>query len=144
MRVTRPRVAAVIWAVPLFVFLAVWLASFWLTAREHHIALGSAFVGIEDGRMSFFNDDAYGPYRGSVVFLTGADDKLPPGCEFSGFDFPGVYYRYIRLPDGALWTLTTSLFFPIALSAAAPILWIISRMRRSGSVGRGPLQSTDT
>src|SRR6266436_2133897 len=97
---------------PLALSFALYILSFGLDAREQQRALGSkTYVAIHDGRLSFFSDGQYGPYRGSIISLS--DGVHPPDYAQSGFDLPGVYYRWFGFKMGPFWTLTVSLFFPI-------------------------------
>lgn len=111
---------------PLAFTIVLYMISFQLDAREQQLALGSnAFVAIQDGRLSFFSDAQYGPYRGSIISLS--DGVHPPDYEQSGFDLPGLYYRWFCFKTGPFWTLTISLVFPIGLGAIMVGLWLFRR-----------------
>lgn len=97
--------------------------------REKLISFGPNYhVGVMsfrnvDARISFFNDEEYGAYRGSIVGLEGG----PPYIKHGFGSFFGIYYRYFRWPDGTeLWTLLLSLWYPTILFSVLPIAWLLS------------------
>jgi len=83
-----------------------------------------------DARLALFDNAAYGPYSGSIIAIT--SPGRPSGVRVTSFgDTAGVYYRFIRWPDGrSLWTLSLSLLYPLAASALLPIIWLIRRPYR--------------
>ena len=46
-------------------------------------------------------------------------------------DLPGIYFRYWQMHDQAqpLWTLMISLWYPLFLFSALPLIWISRRWR---------------
>jgi hypothetical protein len=142
-RVTIPMIGAAFCFTPLVAFGALWLASFSVDALAHHLTLRkSLYVGIEHGCISFFNDEQYGPYHGSVIALTDGIHTIPD-LDKSGFDFPGIYYRWFHFktsPPALLWTLTFSLLFPIALAAIPAELWAIGRITKRRGIAGKPFQ----
>lgn len=91
-------------------------------------------LGVLDGGLWFHSHSL--PYRGSIIEVV-----MPgvPSAQIRGFDFPGIYYRFIRLPTDPepLWTLRLSLAFPIMLSLIFPLLWFL-RSRRPDNEPRQP------
>lgn len=108
-------------------------ASIWINPRDHHLSLNRHFhIGVDsrgwDIRLFFFNDDAYGPYRGSIIGFVDAQGNIyPPLLAEAGFDASGVYYRYFRWSHGTLWTFAILIWYPIALFALLPLAWWIRR-----------------
>lgn len=99
-----------------------------------HIGVSSARGSGALGRVEIFND-AYGPYRGSIIGLVGADGEIYPPLdrEIAWGDKWGVYYRYFRSQDGSiLWTLSVSLWYPLLASAAFPLGRLLWRCNRAG------------
>jgi hypothetical protein len=93
--------------------------------RDVHISLD---VRSGDPRLEIFNDTRYGPYRGSIVEVSGPG--RPSQVKSVGFDFLGVYYRRFRWPNGTtLCTLSLSLVYFVVLSAVLPFAWL-ARHRR--------------
>lgn len=125
---------------PLVLAVLLFMISAAMTPYEQKVDLPSGgYVGIGRGYISFFSD-AQGPYHGSIIALT--DGNSPPKYDRSGFDFPGIYYRWFDFRLGTLWTLTFSLLFPIALAAIPAELWLVRRMthRSEASAPRGAAQ----
>jgi hypothetical protein len=111
---------------------------------ERHISLTDAFhVSLHargaDARVVFFNNE-FGPYQGGLI--TVGSKGAPPSPDepgVTGFgDFLGIYYRHIRWPDGALWTLDVSLWYPIILFGLCA-LW--AGRRRARRAGGKPMES---
>ena len=113
---------------------ALWLAAFAVNPWDHHLSIAPSFhIGVWGGtdgpifgRLVFFNDDEYGPYRGSIVALSDGQGKVPPEFQprvSEWGDSYGVYYRHFYFPksDKTLWTLMISLLYPFALSAVLPL-----------------------
>lgn len=101
-----------------------------------HIAVSNVRESGWLGRVEIFND-AYGPYRGSIIGIVGADAKVYPplDCKIAWGDAWGVYYRYFRGDDGRiLWTLSLSLWYPLLAAAALPLGRLLWRRSRSGKV----------
>ncbi len=109
------------------------------------------------GGSLWFYTGAY-PYCGSIIGIQGVWDGVPAEkhedwawvyqqyglvqqsyIDMSGNsvgkvrfgDFPGIYYRHFETKSGSIpwWTLATSIFYPIALSAVLPCAWSIKRLR---------------
>jgi hypothetical protein len=123
--------------------LLLWLATVAVTPWDHrlsfghgfHVAVWSGVSGDKLGRLVFFNDADYGPYRGSVIQIVDEKGELHPKLDRSiewGDSF-GIYYRYFRWPDGhTLWTLMMSLWYPLFLFSILPIAWILRRWYSRG------------
>jgi len=114
-----------------------WFAGVWLNPWDHHLSVSSDLhIGIWgrglDSQLVIFNDDEYGPYRGSIISVSGGepDDKPRLEHEVSFGDTWGIYYRFFRWPDATLWTLMVSLWYPTALFGACPIVWGVCRLFR--------------
>ena len=53
-----------------------------LNPWDHRVSLTDEFhIGLWRGRVVFFNDAEYGPYRGSIISLVPADGNLHPPLE---------------------------------------------------------------
>jgi hypothetical protein len=126
--------AALVSAALLLSTIALWLATFAVNPWEHHLSLTDSFhVGLWGGvdgptfgRLVFFNDGEYGPYRGSIVWLTDAQGNSHSEDRLTGWgDSFGVYYRHFCLADTGrtLWTLMISLLYPFGLFAILPLAW---------------------
>lgn len=99
-------------------------------ADDFHIGVWSGFAGDTLGRLVLFSDTESGPYHGSVIALRGADGELSPPLDrqVKWGDAYGIYYRYFRWSDGrSLWTLMVSLWYPLLLFAALPVVWVARR-----------------
>lgn len=100
-----------------------------------HFAVSNARGSAGLGRVEIFNDAEYGPYRGSIIGLVGADGKIDPplDCEIAWGDAWGMYYRYFRWRDGRiLWTLSVSRWYPLLAAAALPFARLVRRRNRAG------------
>lgn len=108
--------------------IVLWAWSFWADARKHCISFSTDFhFAVQDGRVSFFNDKEYGPYRGSIIALTSPEWPIERiFSERRGFgDTAGIYYRYFRWADSGavLWTLSVSLVYPLVVFTLLPAIW---------------------
>jgi hypothetical protein len=125
----RPSLKTILWLTPLFLMVVVLGLSFTTSPYDYQLKLANGvFVGIGDGRISFFNTGADGPYSGSIVALT--DGVTPPKFDRAWFDFPGIYYRWFDFRPGIMWALTFSLLIPLAIAAIPAELWLIGRVKR--------------
>jgi hypothetical protein len=84
-------------------------------------------VGVFDGGLWFHSHGL--PYSGGTIAIAREGFPSPRTTDF---DFPGVYYRFIRLPlhPEPFWTLRLSLAYPLVLSLVLPLIWTI-RFRRA-------------
>ena len=113
------------------------LANF-LNPWDHYLSLGDALhIGVWgssglDSRVVFFNDSDYGPYRGSITGVIGADGVVyPPLLHQRAFgDSWGIYYRYFRWSDSTLWTWMISLWYPIVVCAILPGAQLVRYWRK--------------
>jgi hypothetical protein len=107
-----------------------------LDPRDHHLSITSrCHVTVEHGDIVFFNNADYGPYRGSVVQLSGDDGPAYPPIERSAFgDICGLYYRHLRWLDSGdvLWTLAVSLAYPLVSFAILPAIWLWFQWHQGG------------
>jgi len=122
-----------------------WAGAFVLNPWDHHVSLTRDFhMGVWGGldgpplgRMVFFNDDEYGPYRGSIVALVDDQGNPPRTLTFVRWgDAYGIYYRYIHWSDSnaTCWTLMVSFAYPMILFGILPALWLWLRWRRIRSL----------
>jgi hypothetical protein len=81
--------------------------------------------GIFDGGLWFYSDQL--PYHGSIIQL----GDQPPILQKSGFDCPGVYYRYFRFPTNTIWSVMISLWYPVVALAILPVIWMFHRRRHN-------------
>lgn len=107
----------------LVVFLCI--STLWLNPWDHYISLtpqlNIAVIGDDTiGRVVIFNDDAYGPYRGSMI------DSTTVIAEHHFGDTAGIYFRYFRWSTGTLWTLMASFWYPAVLFGVLPLIWIVT------------------
>lgn len=110
------------------------IASIWINPWPHHVSVSKRFhIGVDnagsdfDIRLVFFNNDNYGPYRGSMMQVDGNpvyDREVAPG------DKAGIYYRYFRLGPYVLWTLMVSIWYPIGLFAPLSIIGFFRLIRK--------------
>jgi len=114
-----------------------WIWSFWADARTQSLSFANDFhVAAERGRLSFFNDKDYGPYRGSIIAIV--SEEWPMERIFSKHqafgETLGIYYRYFRWADSGavLWTLSISLIYPLILFSLLPAIWIVLRRQQIG------------
>ncbi len=87
-------------------------------------------------RLVFFNDAEYGPYSGSIIGLVDEDGNIYPPLEREQAfgDSWGIYYRYFQRSGSTLWTLTVTLWYPIAVFAIMPFVSLMcSTVRRRAS-----------
>ena len=111
-----------------------------LNPLDHHVTINpdcrlgvsSVFNGsnFPDPVLVCFNHEQ-GPYRGSLITVDG--DPRPPVVTGVDWEFPRIYYRHIhsRRDDSVIWTLMVSLWYPLILFAIGPLVWGVSRWRRS-------------
>lgn len=134
-------IATFISAVLLGCTVLLWLSAFVLNpwsnslsvTGEFHIGIWGGRDGPWLGRVVFFNDREYGPYRGSIIAVCDEDGNTYPNYRLSAWgDCFGVYYRHIYFPEsnGTLWTLMISLVYPFGLFAALPLAWGWGRWRK--------------
>jgi hypothetical protein len=131
-------IASLVSAVLLGCTALLWLSAFVLdpwsnrlsVTGDFHIAVWGGCDGPPLGRLVFFNDKRYGPYRGSIISVSGYKEPAEVRCWGDAF---GVYYRYFRWSgSGAtLWTLMISLAYPLAMFSFLPAGWLWVRWRRS-------------
>jgi len=77
--------------------------------------------------LQFCNNDA-GPYRGSIISVQGSSAPQPT-CR--GFNAPGIYYRHITFPGGAVhWTSMVSPVYPLAVLLPLPLVSLVVRLIR--------------
>jgi hypothetical protein len=138
--------------------LLLWLATFWINPWDQRISFTKSFhVGVWDGfggdtlgRLVFFNNAEYGPYRGSIMGIGGEGTKETRwGWHTENYDFgqiiftnqngtvdrlrlcdlPGIYFRDIENHsyNRPLWTLMVSLWYPLFLFSVLPVWWIFHR-----------------
>jgi hypothetical protein len=123
------------------------VSTFWINAYDHHLSLTDEFhvgVGIYSPsfhpRLVVFNNTDYGPYRGSLIGLSDGQGGIVGGplqMRYFG-DTAGIYYRWFLWPEGTIWTLMISLWYPIAFFSAALALcrMRLARQARSDSNSR--------
>jgi hypothetical protein len=143
-----------------------WLLTFAITPWDHkisltkefHISVWSGFNGDTLGRLVFFNNAQYGPYRGSIMNFGGENThEVQSGWFYANHhydfgqitstnsngtidrlklcDLPGIYFRHFQFHDQAntLWTLMLSLWYPLILFSILPVVWIFSCWRSKRS-----------
>jgi hypothetical protein len=98
-----------------------------------HLSIDTSLFGPS---FEIFNDADYGPYRGSIIEVTGPRHSLQ--VKATGFIFPGIYYRLFRWPNGtSLWTVSLSLVYPLLFSAILPVVAFARYVRRRREIGGG-------
>ena len=119
-----------------------WLSAFFVTpwdcslsvTRDFHIGIWGGFDGPPLGGVVFFNNKDYGPYRGSVIVLSGerGNSTVPPR-EIGWGPAYGIYYRHFHwLGSGAtLWTLVVNIAYPLVLFSIMPAVWVWRRKRNA-------------
>ncbi len=131
------NIAAILSTVAFCLIVATWLIAGSFNPRKQFVSISrGCYISIDargnDVRLEVFNDSTYGPYAGSIVGIAGD----PNGPRISGIgDTAGLYYRFIRWPNGtSLWTLALSLFYPAVVTLLLPLIWIVrhSPRRRRG------------
>ena len=112
----------------LVLLVLLFLVGYIVKPSEYHFSFrDDLHVGVSsrgfDSRLVFFNDAEYGPYRGSVIELVGAEGSIhsPLEREESFGDSWGIYFRRFQWSGSTLWTLVVSLWYPVALLAIIPI-----------------------
>jgi len=126
------KMATVLSTVLLAVAMLLFLAGYVFSPWEQYLSFGGDFhIGVcargLDSRIVFFNDAEYGPYRGSIIGIVGADGNVYPPLERQRAfgDSWGIYYRYFQWSDSTLWTLTVTLWYPIGLFAIIPMIRLL-------------------
>ena len=121
------RIAVVVSTVLLSLTLLLFVAGFWLDPSDHRLSLGPRFhVGVWgrgggwDTRLVLFNTQD-GPYRGSIIGFVDEHGELQPPLERKVCfgDTAGIYYRYFRWSDRAVWSLMISLWIAAAAAASS-------------------------
>ena len=108
----------------------VWAYSFRIDPYRSRLSIGPDFhVTAHAGRLSIFNRADYGPYAGSIVSVRYRGARNTMVLYERGLDLPGIYFRYFRFVDHALWTITCSLVLPACVFSVLPAFSLI---RRSG------------
>jgi len=102
--------------------------------QEFHVSVTDGFGDELAGRLALFNDKDEGPYRGSMISVNGGPYPIKTGFG----DTAGIYYRHFRWPSQKLWTLMVSLWYPLAISAPLPALWLWLRLGRKQKPGHCP------
>ena len=122
-----------------------WVWSYWTDPRKECLSFSGDFhVAVRSGRVSFFSDKEYGPYRGSIIALTSPERPAERiFAERRGFgDTAGIYYRYFRWADSGavLWTVSVSLVYPLIVFMLSPTLpawkWWRHRARQATGTGK--------
>jgi hypothetical protein len=122
------NLASVVSAVLLGITLVLSAASFVFYTPDYHLSLSDGFhVGLCTfgdewvGRVAFYNNAEYGPYRGSLLFL----EEPPPMPRRVDFRcrYRICYCDYLWEDGVALWTLIISLWYPIVLFGTLPLIW---------------------
>jgi hypothetical protein len=104
-----------------------------------HVGVWGGFDGPFLGRLVFFNDKEYGPYRGSIIFLVDSQgNSARPMITREWGDAFGVYYRHFHWldTDQTLWTLMVSLAYPLVLFAVLPLAWVRAWWQRRPRVAQ--------
>ena len=144
------RIAGTFSWIGLAITLMLVVASIWTDAYNHHLSLtdelhvGVGMYGGLNPRLVIFNNDEYGPYRGSIIAFTDSQGNTiggPIDERYFG-DTAGIYYRWFLWPKGPLWTLMISLWYPATFFSVLPsISWI----RRQGrGQYRSPYRNDET
>lgn len=124
-------------SVMLGVTIALFGAGHVLNPWDHYLSFGNeSHIGLWghgfDTRIVWFNNEEYGPYRGSIISTIDADGNVLDHEEW--FVWWGVYYRYFRWSETKLWTLMVSLWYPLAVFSIIPAFRLLSYVyRRSDS-----------
>ena len=132
------NIASLIFAAMLACTMLLWLSAFVVNPWDHslsvtsdfHVGIWGGFDGLPVGNVVFFNNKEYGPYRGSIITLSGDDGGLPPSLQATAWGPAyGVYYRHFHWLDSGtnLWTLMVSLAYPFALFSVLPVAWLWCR-----------------
>jgi len=122
------KLATAISTALLFLFLLLFVTGYLTNPWNHYLSINDSFHvcvwnrGL-DSRIVFFNDAEYGPYRGSIIGIEGADGNVSTQRlrENAFIDAWGIYYRYFQWPKAKIWTLMISLWYPILLFAILPV-----------------------
>ncbi|MBI1370077.1 MAG: hypothetical protein GC162_15665 [Planctomycetes bacterium] len=111
----------------LAVTLALPIAGMWIDPWEQrlsltnqcHLTLWGDGLGTS---LVFFNDAAYGPYRGSIISVSDDQGNTSPPIKrrFHIGPFAGIYYRYFRWTGATLWTFALSVWYPALLFTILP------------------------
>ena len=118
-----------------------WASAFVISPWNHRLSITESFHvsvwgGFDEpffGRLVFFNNKEYGPYRGSIISLSDSQgNSVPPITKRAWGDLFGVYYRYFHWSDTGetLWTLMVSLGYPLLLFSVLPAFWLWQRYGR--------------
>ena len=123
--------------------------------KNFHVGVWSGFSGDTLGRLVVFNNDQYGPYRGSLMGIGGENTQETRwGWHIENYekydfgqitftnpnstvdklrlcDLPGIYFRHFQIHNQVrpIWTLMVSLWYPLFLFSVLPIWWIFRRWR---------------
>jgi len=97
---------------------------------QQTISLSTNFhLRFSEGRIWFFNNARYGPYRGSIISVSGGTAGSWPlnPVATKWWDSWGIYYRHFRWPTDTLWTLAVTLWYFIGLTSIVPLVWWVRR-----------------
>jgi hypothetical protein len=125
------------------------VASYFFSPWEHYYVSWNqtAHVGVWgrdfDPRLVFFSDPD-GPYRANTTRILVDEQGYPYRPRVEGFgDSWGIYFRYFQWPNTELWTLTVSLWYPMAIFAILPaIRWLAGSLRRRNRKADPPERPT--
>ena len=101
-----------------------------LTSEGEHFSVtlfGDVHLRVDGSKLTLHNQRL--PYTGSILWVSSGLSPSPPNpYHVTGFDFMGLYYRYITRPKFGNWmTLTMPVLYPLCLTAVIPLVWFVRR-----------------
>lgn len=133
------KVMSLISALLLVCTIVVWIWSFWADARKDRLSFSNDFhVGVDSGRIEFFSDEN-GPDHGGMIALTSPHRSIEgifAKQQMFG-DTLGIYYFRWADSGAVLWTLSVSLFYPVAVFSIPPLVWTWHLWRRRARQSTG-------
>jgi hypothetical protein len=117
--------------------LILYLTESHLNPWDHRISITPEFhVGVMHdftrSSLAIFNSAEFGPIFNAVTGIADSEGKVHlVVAQDVGWQFGGIYYRYIQRRDGIIfWTLAVNVGYPLLLFTVLPAAWIYRCAKR--------------